>query len=100
MNIADEDARSNHSIWSRCLYMLLFAFFLWVAKFVVGAVVVVQFFFVLFTGAANDRLLVLGQSLSTYHYQVWRFLTFNSEQHPYPIGDWPEGEPVVPESKD
>jgi len=77
------------TIWQRGLYMLLFAFLLGVAKFVVFAVVVLQFLFVLFNGAPNAQLLALGQSLSSYIYQIILFLTFNSEAHPYPLSDWP-----------
>jgi len=77
------------TIWQRGLYMMLFAFLLGVAKFVVFTVVVLQFLFVLFTDAPNAQLLALGQSLSSYIYQIIRFLTFNSEEHPYPFSDWP-----------
>ena len=41
------------------------------------------------------RLVKLGQSLSTYIYQILTFLTFNSNEHPYPFGAWPKGVPVV-----
>ncbi len=77
------------TIWQRGLYMLLFAFLLGVAKFVVFTVVMLQFLIVLFTGAPNAQLLALGQSLSSYIYQIILFLTFNSEEHPYPFSDWP-----------
>ena len=85
---------NERTIWNRGLYMLIFAFCLWLAKFVLFMVVVFQFFSVLFTGSTNDRLLSFGQSLSTYSYQVMRFLTFNTEAHPYPKAEWPEGEPA------
>jgi hypothetical protein len=49
---------------------------------------------VLFTGDTNERLLTLGQNLSTYVYQITLFLTFNSDEHPYPFGDWPDGPPT------
>ena len=26
-------------------------------------------------------------------YQVFQYLTFNTEYHPYPFGAWPKGEP-------
>lgn len=95
MDAESENTLNQGTIWSRGLYMLLFAFFLWLAKFVAFAVVVVQFFTVVLTGTTNVRLLTFGQSLSIYHYQVFLFLTFNSEQHPYPIGEWPEGAPLA-----
>lgn len=82
------------SIWKRALYMLLFAFFYSVAEMVLFAVVVFQFLFKLVTGETNERLLDLGQSLATYVYQIVQFLNFNTENHPYPLGEWPEGGPV------
>jgi hypothetical protein len=91
-----KSSTNERTIWSRGLYMLLFVFCLWVAKFVAGVVVVFQFFTVVFTGSMNQKLLAFGQSLSTYNYQVILFLTFNTEIHPYPLGDWPEGAPLPP----
>ena len=79
--------------WLRGLYMLLFAFFYTVAEIVITAVVIFQFLMVLFTGNSNERLLKLGQSLSSYVYQILQFITFNSEYHPYPFGAWPKGAP-------
>lgn len=86
---------SNTSIWKRGLYMLLFAFFYGIAKFVLFAVVVIQFLLKLLTSETNDQLLKLGQSLTTYMYQILSFLSFNTENHAYPFADWPEGEPAT-----
>lgn len=79
--------------------MLIFVFCLGVAKFVAFVVIVFQFFSVLFTGTPNPKLRAFGQSLSTYIYQGMLFLTFNSETHPYPMSEWPEGEPVADEKE-
>ncbi len=83
----------ERSTWLRGLYMLLFAIFYAVAEIVITAVVIFQFLLALFTGSSNERLLKLGQSLSTYVYQILQFLTFNSDYHPYPFGAWPKGSP-------
>lgn len=87
----DETTKSykDRSTWLRGLYMLIFIFFLGVAKFVIGVVIIFQFLNVLFTAQTNEKLIRLGQSLSTYQYQIMIFLTYNSETHPFPIGDWP-----------
>ena len=79
--------------WLRGLYMLLFAIFYTVAEIVITAIVIFQFLLALFTGKTNERLLKLGQSLSTYVYQILQFLTFNNDYHPYPFGAWPKGAP-------
>lgn len=81
--------------WLRGLYMILFLIFYSVAKVIVFAVIAFQFVHALFTGKTNERLIKLGQSLSTYIYQILTFLTFNSNQHPYPFGAWPKGAPSV-----
>lgn len=83
----------NQSTWKRGLYMLLFSIFSRIAEVVLFAVIVFQFILKLLTGDTNDRLRKLGQSTSTYVYQVFQFLNFNSEYHPYPFGAWPKGEP-------
>ncbi|HGX92067.1 MAG TPA: DUF4389 domain-containing protein [Candidatus Tenderia sp.] len=80
---------NEQTIWKRGLYMLLFAFIQGVAKFVTFIVAVFQFLTVLVTGSTNAKLLQLGRSLSTYSYQIYLFLTFNTEELPYPMGDWP-----------
>jgi hypothetical protein len=95
MNTETANALNERTIWSRGLYMLLFLFFLWLAKFFAGVVIFVQFFHVVFTGTTNKKLTDFGLSLSTYNYQALLFLTFNTEEHPYPMSDWPEGPPTA-----
>lgn len=75
--------------WVRLIYMLLFAFFLYIASMVVIALVVVQFVFALLTGADNLKLRAFGDTLTTYIQQALLFLTFNSEHKPFPFADWP-----------
>lgn len=92
----DEKIKQNlqeRSTWMRGLYMLFFVLCYGLAKFLIAAVVIFQFLLVLFTLKANERLLEFGQSLATYIYQILEFLTFNSNEHPYPLGAWPEGKP-------
>ena len=80
----------SKSIWMRLLFMLIIVLLYSVSRVVVGAVVVVQFFWVLFTGAINLKLLEFGKSLATYTNQIILYLTFNTEDRPYPFDlDWP-----------
>lgn len=94
----DQQLKSNLTSskhWIRLVYMLLFAFFLYVASFVVGILVIVQFLFALVTGSDNRKLRELGGSLTVYIKEVLLFLTFNSEFKPFPFADWPDA-PVSP----
>jgi hypothetical protein len=90
--IMDTELKDNlrkRQTWLRGLYMLLFVVIYHIAEFVVGAVVLLQFIFTLVSGDTNARLLRFGQSLSLYIYQMLRFLSFNSEDMPFPFNDWP-----------
>lgn len=75
--------------WFRLVFMLLFAVVLYLAAMVVGVLVALQFLFSLITGADNHHLRKFGYSLSTYIYDVLKFLSYNSEEKPFPFADWP-----------
>lgn len=81
---------SNTSTWGRALFMILFGIIYSIAEVVISAVVVIQFLFVLFSAEKNQRLLGFGKELSTFVYQVFLYLTFNSEEKPFPFADWPK----------
>jgi hypothetical protein len=82
------------STWVRLLFMLVFLAIYMITRIVFGAVVVFQFLWVLFTAETNKPLTELGQSLATYTYQIMRYLSFNSEDKPFPFSaDWPSGTP-------
>ena len=92
MNGTEDKPYKNRNVWMRGLMMLVFAFCLGIAKFVMFAVVVFQFLSVLFTSGTNPNLLSFGQALSRYHYQIMLFLTYNSEEQPFPVGEWPSAD--------
>lgn len=76
--------------WIRLLFMILYAFALQVAIFLMWIIVVLQFFFALISGQDNAQLRIFGYSLSTYIYDVLKFLTYSSEEKPFPFADWPD----------
>ena len=79
----------NRSTWIRFLYMLLFVVFYSVAELVIWAVVLFQVAVNLFTGKSNERLLLFGNQLSRYVYEILLYLTYNSEDLPFPFSGWP-----------
>ena len=74
--------------------MILFLVIWGISRVVVLAVVVLQFLWALTGGNTNSRLAGLGQGLATYSYQIVMYLTFNTEEQPFPFSDWPTGPPV------
>ena len=78
--------------WLRLVYMVLFAFLLEIAGFVMLAVVVLQFLFSIISGSSNDNLRRLGDQIASYIYQTLQFLIYNSEEKPFPFSEWPESD--------
>lgn len=97
----NEDLKHNlksQKTWMRGLYIIIFSVFYTIAEIVLFATVLFQFLLALFTAKTNLRLLTLGQSLSAYIYQICLYISFNSDQQPYPFGAWPKGEPMKEEA--
>lgn len=86
----------NPDTWIRLLYMILFALLLVLARLVILAIAVLQFIFVLVTAKPNPSLLELGQGVAKWALQAFLFLTYNSDEKPYPFTDWPETQVIVP----
>ena len=84
---------TNVDTWIRLAYMVLFAVLVMAARLVVSIVVVVQFALVLVFGKDNENLRNLGQGLGKWVYQAIMFLTFNSNDKPFPFDEWPTTDP-------
>ena len=84
----------KRSTWLRLFFMLVVVLLYSVSRIVVSVVVLLQFFWVLFSGETKKQLEIFGLSLATYTYQIIRYLTFNTEERPFPFDlDWPDGPP-------
>lgn len=84
--------------WQRVLFVLLFWIVFYVAQMVVGAVAIAQCVFVLITDNPNQQLLKFGDSLGKYIHDILRFVTFNSDQRPFPFSDFPKPDLIIPAS--
>ena len=87
---AIEENLKSRATWMRCLFMLISYVFLTIASLVGTVVVVFGFFWVLFSGETNRQVQQVGQSIAAYVYEIIRYLTFNSDDKPFPLGgEWP-----------
>jgi len=87
-----EQNLKRRSTWLRLIFMIVFIAIYAITRIVFGAVVVFQFLWVLFTAETNKNLRELGQSLATYTYQIMRYLSFTSDDRPFPFSaEWPSG---------
>lgn len=90
MDKATKDNLSNRNIWARVLYMLLFVIAYSISETILVFVAIFQVLAVLFTGHVHATVHQFGANLSGYMYQILQFVTFNSEDLPFPFTDWPE----------
>jgi len=87
-----EENIKSRATWTRLLFMVICCFLVSIASFVGTFVVMLGFLWVLFSGAVNRQIQQVGQSLAAYIYEIIRYLTFNTEERPFPLGnDWPPG---------
>lgn len=85
---------TSRTAWLRVLFMVLFVAIWSITRLVVGVVMVLQVLFLLIGGKRNARLAAFGQSLATYTYELVAYLTFASEDQPFPFSDWPSNAPL------
>ena len=89
-----EENLKSRATWTRLLYMVICCFLVSLASFVGTFVVVLGFLWVLFSGEVNRQIQQVGRSLAAYIYEIICYLTFNTENRPFPLGnEWPAGDP-------
>lgn len=80
---------TNPDLWFRLVYMIVFGLFSWLARIVILVIALLQFLLVLFTGAGNANLRSAGEGIARWTQQTYLFLSFASDEKPYPFQDWP-----------
>jgi len=76
-------------IWRRALWMLIMALAWHVASTVMFFMAFLQWLLTLLNREPNPRLQSLGRSLGLYQSSISRYLSFNTEEIPFPFSDWP-----------
>ncbi len=87
-----EENIKSKATWTRLIFMLISYVLISIASFVGTFIVVLGFLWLLITGEVNQQIRQVGQSIAAYVYEIVRYLTFNTDQRPFPLGgDWPSG---------
>jgi len=88
-----EDNLKSRTTWLRLLFMFIYGLIISLTGMVGTVIVVLGFFWVLFTGEVNRELRQIGQTIATYMFEIIRYMTFNTDDKPFPFGGaWPSGE--------
>ena len=91
--VSDEvkDNLLNPATWLRLVYMVFYFVVFNVVEILIAAVVLFQVIMTLFTGSRNQRAMDFGAQLGMYAYQILRYLTYNTDEAPFPFSEWPSG---------
>ena len=88
-----EENLKSRSTWLRLVFMVAYLLIVWLASLVGSVVVLLGFLWVLFTGEVNRELRQVGQGIAAYIYEIIRYLTFNTDDKPFPFGgEWPSSD--------
>ena len=75
--------------WQRALFMLVMLVAFHVAAWVLAIVAVVQLVLAAAADGSNERLRDVGRGVGRYLAQIAEFVSFASEEVPFPFSDWP-----------
>jgi hypothetical protein len=81
---------TRRSIWLRLVFMIVLSIAYGLAELVILAVVVFQFLASLFAGRPNHQLARFGRNLARYLQQIIVYVTFATEEKPFPFMPWPD----------
>lgn len=84
--------QDKRSLWVRALLMILMAMAFHLAATLLGVLAIVQFVLAIVSGGPNERMQQLGRGLGSYFRQLTGFLSFATEEAPFPFSDWPNGD--------
>ena len=82
-NVKDKDT------WLRFVYLVVFGVAFYLSIMLTFATSIFQFLAKLFSGNSFKGLSEFGSNLATYQAQVTRFLTFSSDEKPFPFAAFP-----------
>lgn len=74
----------------RLLYTIFYVVIAKIVSFIICVVVVAQFLYSWIGGSLNEKLLSFSASLSEYAKQLIAYISFNSDEKPWPMGEWPQ----------
>jgi hypothetical protein len=86
------ETHPQRSIWLRGLLMILMALAYQLVSTLLFFLALIQFVLAVVSDGANVRLMTMGRSLGRYQSQVADFVSFSTEDVPFPFSDWPSGD--------
>jgi hypothetical protein len=89
MNNTSDTRATPRNLWVRALLMILMGLAYQLAGSLLFFLGLIQFILALLNGAPNPRLMSFGSGLGRFQGQIANFISFASEEPPFPFSDWP-----------
>lgn len=75
--------------WIRGLFIVIFGIIFYFLYIIIGLLVIFQFFHKLLAGELNNNVYGFSASMTRYVEQILQYITFHSEDRPFPFSPWP-----------
>ena len=75
---------------SRALYTILYLIIVRLISMVLFVIAITQYIYSWLTGKPNEKILYFTESLAEYSKQLVSYVGFNTDEKPWPVGDWPD----------
>lgn len=90
--LSEEDLKKNvqdKDTWLRLIFLIVFGLIFYLCSILAFAASLMQFLAKLFSGSSLTGLSDFGDDLATYLSQVIRYMTFTSDEKPFPFANLP-----------
>ena len=75
---------------ARALYIILYLIIGRFISMVLFVIAITQYIYSWLTGEPNDKILYFTEGLAEYTKQLVSYVGFNTDEKPWPFGDWPD----------
>ncbi len=89
MNTNVKENVKNVDVWIRGLFIIIFGVILYFVFGIIWLLVIFQFLTKVITGNLNQHLSNFSGGLTQYAFQILLYITFQSEERPFPFSPWP-----------
>ncbi len=86
-----KDSAKNTDTWLRGLFILVFGVIFYFLYGLIWLLVIFQFITKVLTGELNNNLSQFSTKMTSYAMQILHYITFQSEERPFPFSPFPEG---------
>lgn len=75
---------------ARALLTILYLIIIRLISTVLFVIAITQYIYSWLTGEPNEKILYFTESLAVYSKQLVEYVGFNTDERPWPVGEWPE----------